>query len=181
VSAESYGARYAGTVDQEFQNGEHKEDWPAADLSSGADDSDAPVLGDVDRDVSGADNVDIRNGGARDVDATTVSITQGGARDIEATTVTLTQGGAASIRADEVHASSSGIGFVRADRLTLRQGGTAFAVVADEATVDPEASVFLLIAGSTKGVVRPVLDWRAAAAFGASFAFVLGLLRRARR
>jgi hypothetical protein len=65
--------------------------------------------------------------------------------------------------------------------VTLQQGGSAFAVIADEATLDPQSSVFMLIAGSTNGDVRPVIDWRAAAAFGASFAIVLGLLRRARR
>ncbi|MGI8928291.1 MAG: hypothetical protein ACR2H0_02325 [Candidatus Limnocylindrales bacterium] len=132
-------------------------------------------------DVRNGDNVDIHNGGARDIDANTVSITQGGARDIDATTVTINQGGAARIRADEMNVSQGGVGFARTDHLTLQDGGTAFAVIADNATLDPETSVFLLIAGSTKGDVRPVMDWRAAAAFGAGFAFVLGLLRRARR
>ena len=181
MSAESDAARYAGNVGQEYQNGEHRDQWPAADLESGADDSDAPVLGDVANDVRGAENVDIHNGGARDIDATTVSITQGGARDIDATTVTINQGGAGQVRADEVTVSQGGVGLARADRLTLQQGGTALAVVADEATLDPRATVLLLIAGSTKGDVRPVIDWRAAAAFGASFAVILGLLRRARR
>ncbi len=202
----------------ELQNGEHTDQWPAADRPEG-DDSDAPVSMDesmakeaVDSpsqpdegaddgadayaqssgdtaegdpgaaaDLRDRDNVDIRNGGARDIDATTVSITQGGARDIDATTVTINQGGAARIRADELNVSQGGIGFARADHLTLEEGGTAFAVIADNVTLDPEASVFLLIAGSTKGDVRPVMDWRAAAAFGAGFAFVLGLLRRVRR
>lgn len=132
------------------------------------------------RDVSG-DNVDIHNGGARDIDANTVSITQGGARDIDATTVTINQGGAARIRADELNVSQGGVGLARTERLTLQEGGTAFAVIADSATLDPDTSVFLLIAGSAKGDVRPVMDWRGAAAFGASFALVLGLLRRARR
>jgi len=131
--------------------------------------------------VRNGDNVDITNGGARDIDADTVSITQGGARDIDATTVTISQGGAARIRADELSVSQGGVGFARTEHLTLQEGGTAFAVVADTATLDPETSVFLLIAGSTKGDVRPVMDWRAAAAFGAGFAFILSLLRRVRR
>lgn len=196
----------------ELQNGEHSDEWPAADRPFNGDDSDAPVSmdesaaeesvdsthADADADASAADtgaaadptaaaevragdNVDIRNGGARDIDATTVSITQGGARDIDATTVTINQGGAARIRADELNVSQGGVGFARVEHLTLQEGGTAFAVIADNATLDPETSVFLLIAGSTRGDVRPFMDWRAAAAFGAGFAFVLGLLRRARR
>ena len=178
---------------QELQNGEHKDESPAADRPLSADDSDAPVVGDVtesavaprptasDGDIRNAENVDIHNGGARDIDATTVSITQGGARDIEATTVTINQGGAGTIRADDLTVSQGGVGLARTERLTLQEGGNAFAVVADDAILDRESNVFLLIAGSTRGDVRPVVDWRAAAAFGAGFALALGLLRRVRR
>ena len=127
------------------------------------------------------DHVDIRSGGARDIDATTVSITQGGARDVEATTVTINQGGAARITADEVTISQGGVGLARTERLTIEQGGSAFAVMADNAELNADTSVFLLVAGSTSGDVRPFLDWRAAAAFGAGFALVLTLLRRGRR
>jgi hypothetical protein len=194
MTARSGVARYAGNVGQELTNGEHKAEWPESDRPLSADDSDAPVIGDVGSgdvgsqedadsaaDVSGAENVDIRNGGARDIDATTVSITQGGARDIDATTVTINQGGAANVRAEQVTVSQGGIAFARGDNVTLQQGGSAFAVIADQADLDPESSVFLLVAGTTNGDVRPVVDWRAAAAFGAAFAFVLGVLRRARR
>jgi hypothetical protein len=166
-------------VAEELQNGEHKEEWPQADQPSSADDSDAPVLDEAD--IQGAENVDIRSGGARDIDATSVSITQGGARDIDATTVTINQGGAATIRADDVDLSRSGAGVVRADHVTIQEGSSAFAVIADDATLESETSVFLLIAGSTQGEVNPVLDWRGAAALGAGFALVLGLLRRIRR
>ena len=168
-------------MSQELTNGEHRDEWPEGDRPLSADDSDAPVVDDVGRDLHDAGNVDIRNGGARDIDATTVSITQGGARDIEATTVTINQGGAASVRADQLTISQGGVAVARADKVTLQEGGSAFAVIADEATIDPESSIFLLIAGSTNGDVRPVIDWRAAAAFGAGFALVLGLIRRARR
>lgn len=125
-----------------------------------------------------SETVELRNSGARDIDATTVSITQGGARDVEATTVTINQGGAGRIRADELNVTQGGVGLARTDRLTIHEGGSAFAVVADNATLDPETSVFMLVARSTTGDVRPFLDWRAAAAFGAAFALVLRLLRR---
>lgn len=203
---------------QELQNGEHTQEWPAADRPFNVDDSDAPVSmdeadealehaaespaamaaadavedaqsaidnGELPDDVNSAANditdeesVNIQNGGARDIDATNVSITQGGARDIDATTVTVNQGGVGRIQADEVSISQGGVGLVRAEHLTIQDGGAAFAIMADKATLDPETSVFLLIAGSTTGDVKPVLDWRAALAVGAGFAFVLSALRR---
>jgi len=132
-------------------------------------------------DVSTDGNVDITNGGARDIDATNVSITQGGARDIDAKTVTVNQGGVGRIQAEEVSVSQGGVGLVRADHLTIQDGGNAFAVMADKATLDPETSVFLLVAGSTTGDVRPVLDWRAGLAIGPGFAIALATLRRLRR
>jgi hypothetical protein len=159
------------------------------------DDSDAPVHlddADADQDVDDEDeddedddddgeSVELHNEGVRDIDATTVSITQGGARDVEATTVTINQGGAARIRADELTITQGGVALARTDSLTLREGGTAFAVVADRVSLDSESSVFLLVARSATGDVRPLLDWRAAAAFGAGFALILRLLRRGRR
>ena len=181
MSARSGVARYAGNVGQELTNGEHREEWPDSDRPLSVDDSDAPVIDELGEDVRGAESVDIHNGGARDIDATTVSITQGGARDIDATTVTINQGGAAKVRADQLTVSQGGVALAQTDSVTLQQGGSAFAVIADEATLDPQSSVFLLIAGTTNGDVRPVIDWRAAAAFGAGFALVLGLMRRARR
>jgi hypothetical protein len=146
--------------------------------------AEALMNGEVDEsenDVKTDGNVDIQNGGARDIDATNVSITQGGARDIDAKTVTVNQGGVGRIQAEEVSVSQGGIGLVRADHLTIQDGGNAFAVMADKATLDPETSVFLLVAGSTTGDVRPVLDWRAALAIGAGFAVALSTLRRLRR
>lgn len=203
---------------QELQNGEHTQEWPAADRPFSVDDSDAPVSmdeadeaieaaeeqpvamaaadaaedaqsaidngelpddkDDAANDITGEESVNIQNGGARDIDATNVSITQGGARDIEATTVTVNQGGVGRIQADAVSVSQGGVGLVRAEQLTIQDGGAAFAIMTDKATLDPESSVFLLIAGSTTGDVKPVLDWRAALAVGAGFAFVLTALRR---
>jgi len=178
----SMGEESTENSDQEtLPSGSDSDSEAAGDSNT---DAEAPVAemadaGD-DGDDAGDDNVDIHNGGARDIDATTVSITQGGARDIDATTVTINQGGAARIRADELTISQGGVALARTEHLTIQEGGSAFAVVADKATLDPETSVFLLIAGTTNGDVKPVMDWRAAAAFGAGFAFVLGLLRRLR-
>jgi hypothetical protein len=94
--------------------------------------------------------------------------------------VTINQGGAAQVRADELTIHQGGVALARTEQLTLDEGGTAFAVVANKATFNGDSSVFMLIAGNSSGDVRPVLDWRAAAAFGAGFALVLTLLRRLR-
>lgn len=107
-----------------------------------------------------------------------VEISQGGASSIEATTVSLTQGGAGRIEADEVTISQGGAGLVRTDSLRLEEGATAFAVLADEATVNDGANVLVLLARSVSGDLRPLLDWRAAAAFGAGFGAAFALLRR---
>lgn len=109
-----------------------------------------------------------------------VEISQGGASSVEATTVSITQGGAGRVQADEITISQGGAGLVQTDSLKLEEGATAFAVLAGEATVSDGASVFMLLARSVSGSVRPVLDWRAAAAFGAGFGAAVALLRRRR-
>ena len=109
-----------------------------------------------------------------------VEIKQGGANSVEARTVSITQGGAGQVRADEVSVSQGGIGMARAGRLSLAEGGSAFAIVADEATLESGANVFMLLARSTSGDVRPLLDLRSALAIGAAFAVVALLLHRLR-
>jgi len=131
-------------------------------------------------DIGPSDTVEIRNGGARDTDATTVSITQGGARDIDAQNVTINQGGAAQVHADDLTINQGGVAIARTENLTIAEGGSAFAVMADKATLKADSSVFLLVAGSSSGDVRPVLDWRSAAALGAGFVLAVSLIRRLR-
>jgi hypothetical protein len=129
--------------------------WPAADLSA----ADAAAAQTPD------EHVKIVQGGAESVSAQKVSISQGGAGRIDATEVTIEQGGA---------------GLIRAGTLTLNGRSGAFAVAADEVTLNDNATAFLLIARTANGTLRTVVDWRAAAAFGAAFALVMALLRRGR-
>jgi hypothetical protein len=117
---------------------------------------------------------------AEPVRADHVEISQGGANSVEAQTVTITQGGAGQVRADQVSVSQGGIGLARAGRLTLGQGGSAFAVVADEATLESGANIFVVLARTASGDVRPVLDLRSALAIGVGFGFIVSLLRRLR-
>jgi hypothetical protein len=107
-----------------------------------------------------------------------VEISQGGASTIDATTVNLQQGGVGSIRATDVSVSQGGVGLARTGNLRLEGGASAFAVVADDATIGEGSSVLMLIARQTSGDVQPLLDWRAAAAFGMGLGLVMRLLRR---
>lgn len=107
-----------------------------------------------------------------------VEISQGGVSSIDATTVNLQQGGAGRVRATDMSVSQGGVGLARAQHLRLQDGASAFAVVADDASLADGSNVVVLIARTVTGDVRPLLDWRAAAAFGAAFGLALRLLRR---
>lgn len=134
-----------------------------------------PNDGDGMNDADDMDEADDMSGAVR---ADHVEISQTGVSVVEATTVSLTQGGAGRIQAEEVTISQGGAGLVQTDSLKLEDGASAFAVLATEATISEGASVFMLFARSVSGGVRPVLDWRAAAAFGAGFGAAVALLRR---
>ena len=107
-----------------------------------------------------------------------VEISQGGAGTIEATTVSLQQGGAGRVSAHELSVAQGGVGMARVDNLRLESDSGAFAIIADEAHVASDANVFVLIARNVTGDVRPLLDWRAVAAFGAALVGAVALLRR---
>jgi hypothetical protein len=108
----------------------------------------------------------------------TVELNGRGANIVEADTVAINQGGAGQVRAREITVNQGGIGVARASRVDLAQGSGAFAVVADEATVEAGANVVLLVAGRTSGEVKPLLDAPAALALGMGFAVALRVLRR---
>lgn len=135
------------------------------------DDSDAPVLDDDD-----FDDEEFVSGG--DVRADNVTITQGSAQNVDAVTVSITQGAAARVSAADVTVSQGAVALARAESLHVDEGGSAFAVIADSASVAEGGNVFMLLARNVTGEVRPILDWRAALAFGAAFAVVLRILRR---
>jgi hypothetical protein len=116
----------------------------------------------------------------KNIRAENVTVSGSGAASIEATTVSINQGGAARVRADEVSLQQSGLFMARAGKLTVNSDGSAFAVVADEATVEEGANVFLLAAGTVKGDVRPIIDWRAGLAFAGGLALGVAILRRLR-
>jgi len=160
----------ADVLDDSFAAVPKPPEWPAADLATASDmgdDSDAPVL---------ADAAPLAAAVASDH----VDLNQGGMQSITATSVTLSQGGAGQVHADEMHVSQSGVGLARVGNLTLGDGASAFAVVADQATVEEGSNAFLVVARSFSGDVRPTIDWRTAMAFGAGLGLVVSILRRLR-
>ncbi len=132
--------------------------------------NDAPSRVEGGQPLSGQQHGDIR--------AERVEITQGGANSIDAHTVAVNQGGAARVRASQLSISQGGVALARTHRLTLGANSSALAVMADRATVEAQSNVLLLVARQTSGEVRPLLDWRVAAAVGAAFGLVFALLRR---
>jgi hypothetical protein len=148
-------------------------------IADAGDDSDAPIELADDADEADDSAADAGTPGmAGDVRAETVTISQGGANSVEAENVSITQGGAAQVRAGQLSVSQGGVALARTENLTVGESSSAFAVVADSATIEEGGNVFMLIARSVGGDVRPVLDWRAALAFGAGLAVVARLLRR---
>lgn len=131
--------------------------------------------GDAQSRVEGGQHIAGQHG---DVRAERVEITQGGANNIDAQSVSISQGGAARVRANELTISQGGVAVARTRRLTLGQNASAFAVMAEQATVEGPSNILLLVARNTSGNVRPLLDWRVAAAFGAGLGLVLAVFRR---
>ncbi len=143
------------------------------------DDSDAPILADATGDATTASAPDAATPQSY-IQADNVTLKQAGAQTIQASTVTVTQGGAGQVHADSVSVEQGGLGLARTKTLTLGTGASAFAVIADEATVEEGSQTFLVVSRTFNGDVQPTIDWRVAAAFGAGLGLALSILRRIR-
>jgi hypothetical protein len=158
-----------------------------------------------------ADRVEITQGGADRVEATTVSITQGGIGNADAHAIDVHQGGIGRASATDIAVSGGAIGVARGERVSVEMGaiGGAFGgevrvtqsmsgyvvaqgaatvdqsfvntLIADRVTIRQPSAVIVLIARQVDGSVRPLLDWRGALAAGAVAGLVMGLLRLGRR
>jgi hypothetical protein len=174
----------ADIMDDVFSTGPRPPEWPAADFENPdalevesdagdtGDDSDAPILAEAAE--AAAATV------ASQVRAESVNVSQAGVQSIEADSVNINQGGAGNVRAESMTVDQGGVGLARVGNLTLGSGSSAFAVVADEATVEQGANTFLVVSRSFKGEVQPTVDWRAALAFGAGIGLLLSIFRRRR-
>jgi len=175
----------ADVLDDAFATPPTPPEWPAADLMSG----DAASADEAERDIAAAyaasaESTDMGDDSdapvLTDDAADEVNMSEAGVQSINAKTVTFSQGGAAQVRAEEMNVSQSGVGLARVGNLTLGDGASAFAVVADEATVESGSNAFLVVARSFNGETRPTIDWRTAAAFGAGLGLVISIFRRIR-
>lgn len=158
---------------------EQMEQEPATEMTdTGAyvEDADAPI-----EMASESPRRPVQAVGPGDIRAEEVNLSQGGANLIEAKKVSITQGGAANVRAEEMSISQGAVALARTRNLTVAENASSLLVVADKATVEEGASVFLLVTGSAAGDVRPALDWRSALALGAGFGLVISLIRRVLR
>ena len=164
----------------------------------------------TDSDVTRADRIVINQGGIYEAEAGSISVHQGGMSIANAETIDIRQGGIGRARAGGIAVSQGGVGLAQADKVSLDRGmiGAAFgqetrlvqsmsnvvmgsettvdqslvgAMVSGNVTVRQPSAIGILIAGRVEGSVRPILDWRGAIAFGAAYAVVVGILRRARR
>lgn len=129
-------------------------------------------------DVS-AESVTIASGAAQSVEAQTVTVEEGGLGDVRADSVQVRQGGIGKAEAASVQVEQGGIGLVKAESVTVSDGGV-FGVYAGTAHLEG-TNVALLAAKNVSGEARVLLDWRAAAVFGAALGLVLGLLCMLRR
>jgi hypothetical protein len=132
---------------------------------------------------------------AGDVDATTVSMDRSGAEQVTAQRVVMTNSGARTVEARSAQVDRSGILAVQSDKAVF-SNSTAIAIVtqearivrsrvfalkADQATIEAGARV-AIYAGPADETIRPLVDSRGAAAFGAGLGLALvvlgSLLRR---
>ncbi len=131
---------------------------------------------------------------AGNVEATTVAMERSGAERVVAQRVIMDRSGARTVEARSAQLDRSGVVQLESERAVMH-GGTAFAVVAQEARVvrsrvlvnvgrsthfDAETRVFLHI-GPAASCAKPVVDGAGAAGFGAALGLVLFLLGAIRR
>jgi hypothetical protein len=158
-----------------------------------------------------AELVEISQGGAGRVEATSVSISQGGIGTADARTIDVRQGGIGRASATDIAVSAGSIGFAQGERVSIEMGGVGVAIgddvrvtqsmsgfvaargeatvdqslvstlIADRVTIRQPSAVLVLIARQVDGTVRPLLDWRGAAALGAVAGLVIGIFRVGRR
>jgi len=157
-----------------------------------------------------ADRIEISQGGLDTAEAGSISVHQGGVSTAYADAIDINQGGIGRAKAKDIAVTQGGIGIAQGDKVSLDRGAIVAAfgretrlvqsmsntaiggemtidqsivgsIVSGRVTVRQPSAIGVVIAARVEGTVRPILDWRGAAAFGAVFALVLGILRRGRR
>lgn len=130
-----------------------------------------------------ADAVTMERAGAEHVTAQRAIITNSGARTIDARSAQIDRSGILALNSEKaVLYNSSAVLAATGEARIVR--GRVFALKADNAVIEGDAKIGIY-AGPAAEHVRPLLDARGAAAFGAAFGavvlFIGSLLRRAMR
>ncbi len=126
-----------------------------------------------------ANSVIMERAGAEYVTAQRAIITNSGARSIDARSAQIERSGVLALTCEKVVLYNSSAVAVAADQARIVRG-RVFMLKADNATIEGDVKIGLY-AGPAPGNVRPLLDVRGAAVFGAMFGVVflfLGSLRR---
>lgn len=143
-----------------------------------------------------AQEVTIRQGGARSIAAREVTIRQGGAGRVDAQEVEVTQGGVVLASTKELEVTAGGIVAAIADTATLEQSWAQVVIGRESVTLDQAAgglvasktvhardsAIGLVLAREFQGEgVRVLMGPRAVLAFGAGLGLALALVAVARR
>jgi len=144
--------------------------WPARDLGKAR-----PAVAEDGAAIQ-ADHVDVRMGAVGRVDTSDLQVSRGAVGAARATDVTVQQGALGAALAGQVSVRQSVARSLLAREARVEQSFVR-TLVAAEVHVDRATGIGIVIARRVSGDVRVLLDWRGAAAFGAAFGVVVGLLR----
>ncbi len=117
----------------------------------------------------------------------------GAVSGLDAERIDFTLGAVGMARGRDVRIGQAAVGLAMGDEIELRQSSVRFALARDSVRLDtsaaatvignhvdvgPRTAVAVLVARHVEGDVRPLLDWRGAAVFGAVFALVGAVVGR---
>lgn len=127
-----------------------------------------------------ADRVEVRMGAIGRADTHDLEVERGAVGAARADAITVHQGAIGASLAGDVEVRQSFARALLAREATVQQSFVR-TLVAAEVRVERATGVGILIARRVTGDVKVLLDWRGAAALGAAFGFVAGLVGLAGR
>jgi len=151
----------------------------AAASTTDASGSQAPTRPAVveDGSVIQADRVEVRMAAVGRADTHDLDVERGAVGAARADAITVHQGAIGASLTSQATVRQSFVRSVLAREAVVQQSFVR-TLVAAEVRIERASGVGILIARRVTGDVRVLLDWRGAAAFGAAFGLVVGLLRR---
>ena len=123
--------------------------------------------------------IQVHQGALGRAEASAIDVRQGAIGAAQARSVTADRTAVGAMLATDVVAGRSFVRAMLARSVRVEQSFVRL-LVAGEVRLERATFVGVLFARNVTGEVRALLDWRGAAAFGATFGLVAGLLRRRR-